>query len=331
MGEAAAIVLAAGKGTRMKSDKPKVLFEICGRPMVSYVCEAAWRANARRIVVVVGHGENLVRGALADSRGVEFVRQDPQLGTGHAAAAARKALKSFRGAALVLNGDAPLITPASLRKLLSKHRREKNDCTLLTSTVDTQGGKGRIVRNSRRAIVRIVEELDATPEERKIAETNVGFYCFQAPGLFNALKRIRPNNRKGEYYITDVVEVMLSGGKRVSSVRTNDPVETVAPNSQAQLATASQAMRMRILDRLMSAGVTIVDPESTFVESGAKIGGGTTLYPFSYISAGAGIGRGCRIGPFAHVPAGMRIADGGSVGGLPAPEDSDELNFSARR
>jgi len=315
MGEAAAIVLAAGKGTRMKSDKPKVLFEICGRPMVSYVCEAAWRAGAKRIVVVVGYGERLVREALAGSPGVEFARQRRQLGTGHAAAAARKALASFRGAVLVLNGDAPLVTAATLRRLLSEHRRGKNDCTLLTSTMGAQRGKGRIVRDAQGRVVKIVEEADATPAEKKITETNMGLYCFQSPGLFEALKRIKPDNRKGEYYITDVVEVMLRGKGRVSSVQTDDPAETIAPNSPAQLAAASRAMRMRILDGLMARGVVVVDPETTFVEFGAKVGRGTTIHPFSYISSGARVGRGCKIGPFACIPSGARIPDGGEAGG----------------
>jgi len=292
----------------MKSDRPKVLFEICGKPMVSYVCGAARRAGAARIVVVVGYGEEQVREALADE-GVEFARQDEQLGTGHAAAAARSCLRDFGGTVLVLNGDAPFITPRTLKRLVRQHRRTNAACTLLTCSTDEQGGKGRIIRNERGEIVRIVEEADASADERGIRETNSGCYCFEAPVLFKALKEIKPDNRKGEYYITDTVHVIHERGGKISSVMVNDATETLAPNSQAQLTEANRVMRTMILERLMRRGVCVVDADTTFIEADVQVGRNTVIYPFTYLRRGAKVGRNCRIGPFAFVDEGEKVPD----------------------
>jgi bifunctional UDP-N-acetylglucosamine pyrophosphorylase/glucosamine-1-phosphate N-acetyltransferase len=296
-----AIILAAGKGVRMRSELPKVLHEIWGRPLLSWVMGAAERAGARRFVIVVGHRADLVRKAYADDPRITWALQRRRLGTGHAAMAARKALKGYQGDVLVLYGDTPLLDPATLRRLVGVQKKTGARGTILTSVLEDQAGKGRVIRNAAGEILEVVEEVDCTPEQRAVRETNSGLYCFHAPSLFAALERIRPANKQGEYYLTDVVAALRQMGKKVAHVAAVSTDETLSVNSRAQLAQVAGVMMRRHLDVLMAKGVTILDPGSTVVEPGARIGRDAVIYPFTYIGRHAVVRKGSRVGPFAHV------------------------------
>jgi bifunctional UDP-N-acetylglucosamine pyrophosphorylase/glucosamine-1-phosphate N-acetyltransferase len=303
-----AIILAAGKGVRMKSDLPKVLHEIWGRPLLAWILRAAEKAGAGRFVVVVGHRADSVKKAFAGDHRITWALQRRRLGTGHAAGAARRALRRYRGDVLVLYGDTPLLDPLTLRRLVREQKRSGASGTILTSTIEDQAGKGRVIRSRLGEIEEVVEEVDCTPEQRAIKETNSGVYCFHAPSLFSALRRIRPANKQGEYYLTDVVAALRRMGKKVSHVPATSVEETLSVNTRAQLAQVATVMMRRRLDELMAKGVTIVDPATTLIEPGARIGRDSVIYPFTYISCGAVVRKGSRVGPFAFVQ-GVRFAE----------------------
>jgi bifunctional UDP-N-acetylglucosamine pyrophosphorylase/glucosamine-1-phosphate N-acetyltransferase/UDP-N-acetylglucosamine pyrophosphorylase len=243
MNDPVAIVLAAGQGTRMRSPLPKVLVEVCGRPMVDYVLDALRRAGVRRILVVVGYRGDLVRAALADQPGVEFVEQTEQHGTGHAVMVCRRALGTPRGAVLILTGDSPLVQADSLRALLDLHARERPACILGTAYKDDPHGLGRIVRDARDAFVRIVEERDATEDERRIREVNMSTYVFDAPELLHALAQLTRANNQGEYYITDCPGILRREGKDVRAVAVLKPCEALSINTPEELARVAAEMQ----------------------------------------------------------------------------------------
>ena len=296
-----AIILAAGKGVRMRSDLPKVLHQVWGRPLLSWVMRAAEKAGATRFVIVVGHRADLVKKACAGDPRITWALQRQRLGTGHAAMAARKALEGYRGNVLVLYGDTPLLDPVTLRRLVSVQKRTGAHGTILTSVLEDQAGKGRVIRDGAGAIQEVVEEVDCTPEQRAIRETNSGLYCFHAPSLFAALKRIRPANKQGEYYLTDVVAALRQMGRKVSHVAATSVEETLSVNNRAQLAQVAGVMMRRHLNELMAKGVTLLDPATTVVEPGARIGRDCVIYPFTYIFRTAIVRAGRRVGPFAHI------------------------------
>jgi bifunctional UDP-N-acetylglucosamine pyrophosphorylase/glucosamine-1-phosphate N-acetyltransferase len=240
-----AIVLAAGQGKRMNSDLPKVLHEVCGRPIVEYVLDAARAAGATRLVVVVGHRAELVREALVCHRDVEFATQTRQLGTGDAVKAAREAVGPHAGAVLVLAGDTPLLRSASLRRLLDEQRAQSAACVVGTAETEQNQGLGRIVRDSDGAFLRIVEEKDASAQQKAIREVNTGCYAFHAPDLFAALEQVRSQNRQGEYYLTDCADILRCGGKKVSAACCFEIAEALGVNTPEQLVEVERVMRTR--------------------------------------------------------------------------------------
>lgn len=296
-----AIILAAGKGVRMRSDLPKVLHEVWGRPLLTWVMRAAERAGATRFVIVVGHRAGLVQKAFAADERITWALQRQRLGTGHATMAAREALKGYKGKVLVLYGDTPLLDPATLRKLVKTQKKTGAHGVILTSDIEDQAGKGRVIRDRAGEIQEIIEEVDCTPEQRAVKETNSGLYCFHAPSLFEALKRIRPANKQGEYYLTDVVAALRQMGQKVSHVAATSVEETLSVNNRAQLAQVAGVMMRQRLNELMAKGVTILDPATTVVEPGARVGRDCVICPFTYIGRNAVVRAGSRVGPFAHV------------------------------
>ena len=310
MSDPVAILLAAGKSTRMKSDVPKVLHEICGRPMIEYVLDAVRAAGVRRIVAVIGHQADLVRQALAGHRDVEFALQTEQKGTGHAVMMCAEALSRHDGPVLVLAGDTPLLRSESLTGLLDELRRNEAVSVIGTAVTEANQGLGRVVRDERGSFVRIVEQKDATAEEAAIREINTGCYSFGGRELFDALRRVQPNNKQGEYYLTDCPAILLADGRRVIASPQLDIVEAMGVNTRVQLAEVEQVLQSRAMQRLMLEGVTIVSPAQTWIDPRARIGGDTTIYPFTSISGSAVIGSGCRIGPSAVIEGPCEIPDG---------------------
>lgn len=308
------VVLAAGKSTRMKSALPKVLHEVCGRPMIEYVLEAARGAGVERHVVIVGHEAERVKRALAGSAGVEFALQAQQHGTGHAVMMCRENLQSHDGPVLVLTGDAPLMRSESFQSLLEVYDRERAACVIGTAETENNFGLGRIVRDAASEFVKIVEQKDATPAEAAIREINVGCYVFDCRRLFEALDQIKPNNVQKEYYLTDCCAILREAGRRVVASKSLDIVEALGVNTRAQLVEVHRALQQRFFQHLMAEGVTIVEPAQTYIDLRARIGADTIIEPFTSIVGAAKIGGNCRIGPHAVVGAGAVLADGSAVG-----------------
>jgi bifunctional UDP-N-acetylglucosamine pyrophosphorylase/glucosamine-1-phosphate N-acetyltransferase len=302
MDQVTAVILAAGEGKRMRSRQPKVLHPLCGRPLIAYPLRLA-RALADRIVLVVGpNAADVV--ALAGSD-VRPVVQRERLGSGHAVQQARP--ECGEGTILVLPGDMPLLSVETIERLVDHHRKSRAAATVLTAVVGEPQGYGRVLRQGGR-VKRIVEDRDATDAEKKIAEINTSVYCFAAARLWPALGKVRPDNDQGEYYLTDVIGILARAGARVDAVVTPDPGEATGVNDRKQLAAVAAVQRRRILDRLMEAGVTILDPANTYIEDTVTIGPDTTIYPQVVIEGQSDIGSECVIGVGCHVSA-SRIAE----------------------
>ena len=309
-----AIILAAGHGKRMKSDLAKVLHQVCGRPMISYVVDAARGAGAKAIVVVVGYGKEQVQAALVNEPDVVFAEQTQQLGTGDAVKACRPLLEDYSGPVLVLVGDEPLIRPQPLASLLARFEEKNSACLLGTSIVADPTGFGRILRDSAGRFLRIVEQRDCSPEEAAIREVNPSCYVFRLPGLWDALDQLNTGNAQGEYYLTDAPQHLLSMGRRVEALPVLEPDDILGVNSRVQLAQAHAIMQNRIQEHWMTEGVTIVDPRNTYIDGRAVIGRDTIVYPFSVISGHVVIGENCRVGPFAHIRGGSLLSDDAEIG-----------------
>ena len=307
-----AIILAAGRGTRMKSVTPKVLHKICGKPVLEYVLDIIKGMRSLKTYVVVGHGAKSVRDVVGD--GVQFVQQGQLRGTAHAVDCCASYLKNYRGTVLVLCGDTPLLSQNIVAALLKQHDREGASATVLTANIDDPRGYGRIVRLPQGRIKAIREEKEASVAENKIKEINVGTYCFNARDLFGILKKVKLNGGKKEFYLTDAVELLLAQGKRVSTFTTQDGTVAFGINTREDLAQAQAIIRKRIQAKHMSSGVTVVDPLTTFIEAGVTIGRDTVIYPMSVIHTDVRIGKNCSIGPMAHLRPGTRISDGVEIG-----------------
>ncbi|MBO8138099.1 MAG: bifunctional UDP-N-acetylglucosamine diphosphorylase/glucosamine-1-phosphate N-acetyltransferase GlmU [Desulfotomaculum sp.] len=295
----AAVILAAGKGTRMKSKLPKVLHQVGGKPMLGHVLDAVKKAGVEKTVVVAGFGADKVESYVGDS--AEVVYQEQQLGTAHALLQAAGVLQTFPGNVLVLCGDTPLITPETLSQLVKCHQDKNASATVLTAKMQDPTGYGRVIRDDQGRVKRIVEQKDGTPEELAVKEINTGFYCFAVPGLFEALLQISSENAQGEYYLTDIIELYNRQGKITAAAVCDDPVEVMGVNNRRQLAAAEKELRSRVLNRLMDEGVTIIDPATTYVDSSATVEPDTVIYPGSIIEGNAKISSGCCIGPSTRI------------------------------
>jgi bifunctional UDP-N-acetylglucosamine pyrophosphorylase / glucosamine-1-phosphate N-acetyltransferase len=341
------VILAGGKGTRLKSASPKVLHRVGGVPMIDYVVRTARTVGPGSITVVVGHQAEQVKSALGKQSGLTFVVQEPQLGTGHALLTAEPALQRAAGTLLLLSGDVPLLSSQTLQALLDRHSSTGASATVLTARVDEPSGYGRIVRSGER-IARIVEERDATGLEREIREINTGIYAFALGGLFDAVRGIATGNVQGEYYLPDLVGIFHGRGQTVDGVRVGDPDEIRGINSRAELAEVSRIVRQHKNSELMASGVTIEDPATTYVERDVQVGPDTILHPGVSLEGGTRIGAGCEIhsgtriidsrigdrvtilnhcvitrsvvgndcnlGPFAHLRPGAELKDRAQVG-----------------
>jgi bifunctional UDP-N-acetylglucosamine pyrophosphorylase / glucosamine-1-phosphate N-acetyltransferase len=309
-----AIILAAGQGKRMKSEKAKVLHEVCGQPMIRYVVDAARGAGAKTIVVVVGYAADQIREYLRDEPDILFATQTEQLGTGHAVKICRSSLADYQGPALVLVGDEPLLRPQPLADLFERQDHDQAACLLGTAIMDDPMGFGRILRDSAGRFLRIVEERDCTPEERALSEVNPSCYVFELPGLWDALDQIGTSNAQGEYYLTDAPEHLKNMGRKVLALNVLRADDVLGVNTRQHLAQAGAIMQSRIQDHWMTEGVSIVDPRNTYIDGRASIGADTIVYPFTVITGAVKIGSQCRVGPLTHLRDGTVLDDGVEVG-----------------
>jgi bifunctional UDP-N-acetylglucosamine pyrophosphorylase/glucosamine-1-phosphate N-acetyltransferase len=341
------VVLAAGKGTRMKSRLPKVLHQVAGRPMIEYVLDTAAALTPETVTMIVGHEADMIRAALAARPGLRFALQAPQLGTGHALLQAEPLLAGKRGTLLLLSGDVPLLRADTLGRLRDAHESAAAAATVLTARVDRPDGYGRIVRTGGR-IARIVEHRDAGEEERRITEINTGIYAFALEPLFAALHAIGSANAQGEYYLPDLVSIYRSRGLVVETVETGDMRDMQGINTRSDLAEAAAAVRRDRCEALMAGGVTIVDPATTYLGPEVRVGADTTLHPGVHLEGrtivgercdirpgvrivdstigdevtildhclvtASSIGNGARLGPFAHVRPDSEVMAGAHVG-----------------
>jgi bifunctional UDP-N-acetylglucosamine pyrophosphorylase/glucosamine-1-phosphate N-acetyltransferase len=296
------VILAAGEGKRMRSRRPKVLHRLCGRPLIGYVLRIARTLSDRIVLVVPPDADEVIEAA---GPGIRAVVQGERLGTGHAVLQARPEAED--GTILVLPGDMPLLTAETIERLVTHHATTGAAATILTANVDAPQGYGRVLRQRGR-VTRIVEERDATDDQRRVTEINTAVYCFQARRLWPSLDTVRSDNDQGEYYLTDVIGALSRAGARVEAVAVPDPVEAQGVNDRRQLAAVAAVQRRRILDALMEAGVTLLDPASTFIEDTVSIGSDTVVYPNVVIEGATEIGAECVIGAGCQIAA-SRLAD----------------------
>lgn len=295
----ATVVLAAGKGTRMKSALPKVLHQVGGKPMLGHVLDAVDKAGSEKTVVVAGFSAERVEEYL---NGVaEVVYQEQQLGTAHALMQAADTLKTFPGHVLVVCGDTPMITSETLSMLVKHHIDNQATATVLTAMMEDPAGYGRVIRDDQGRVERIVEQKDGSPGELAIKEINTGFYCFAVPGLFETLTQISSENAQGEYYLTDIIKIYNSQSKIVTACVCDNPSEVMGINDRRQLAIAEKVLRSEVLERLMDAGVTIIDPSSTYVDSTVTVEPDTILYPGTILEGTTTIGKGSLVGPNTRI------------------------------
>lgn len=288
------VMLAAGMGTRMKSKMPKVLHKVCGKPLSKWVIDASKAAGADKVCAVVGHKAETVKEVLGDV--CEFALQAEQKGTGHAVMQAIDVIKNSKGEVVILNGDTPLITAETINKAIEYHKNNGNQATVITAILDDATGYGRIVRDNDGSVLKIVEQKDASEEEKKINEVNSGMYVFDAQSLVYALDKITPNNAQGEYYLTDTLEILLSAGKKIGGYAISDNDEIRGINDRVQLNEAEKIMQKRINEYHMRNGVTMRNPESVYIEDGVEIGNDTEICQNVTIKSGTKIGSDCVIG-----------------------------------
>ena len=310
--EIAVIILAAGKSTRMKSAVPKVLHPLCGRPLLGYVLDLVAGLKPKQVVAVLGYKQELVRKIIPS--GVQIAIQKKLKGTADAVKAGLAALKGFKGTVLILYGDMPLLKKETLEKLLKYHFENDVDATLLSADLKKPFGYGRIMRDKCFSICGIVEEKDADEVQKDIKEINTGIMVFKKDKLAENLKYIRAQNQKKEYYLTDIIEILAKKGHLVDGIKAEDAQEALGINTCVELAKANSLMQKRINDKLTQGGVTIVDPQTTFINFGTKIGADTVIFPFTVIERGVKIGKRCSVGPFAHLRENVELKDDVTAG-----------------
>lgn len=294
-----AVILAAGKGVRMGSDLPKVVHKVSGKPIILHVINAVKQAGIQDIIVVVGHGREKVMEVL-ENHAVKFVVQEEQLGTGHALLQARGQISTDKDL-LVLAGDIPLLQADTIRSLINFHQQKQAQATILSTAINPPQGYGRIVRSADNNFAKIVEEKDATQEEKLITEINSGIYCFQAGHAWAALDKINTGNAQGEYYLTDVLEILQQENKKVEVLLTVSSDDIHGINDRIQLSAAQKIMYQRKNNELMRSGVTIIDPSSTFIDNEVTIDKDTIILPLTIIQGSTTIGCQCEIGPSSYI------------------------------
>jgi len=307
-GPLAAVILAAGEGRRMQSERPKPLHRLCGRPMLMYVLDSLRDTDATRAVIVVGHkGDRVAKALLEHTHAleIEFVEQRVQRGTGDATLVGLVGLPDDEdeGDVLVMPGDAPLLRPETVAALVRHHRRTGAAATLLTSVVEDATGYGRVIRAANGTVERVVEQVDASSDELEIREMNTSIYCFRRSLLAPALRRVQPDNAQGEYYLTDVVAVLSGTGHRVEALVSSEEAETQGVNDRVQLAVAESELRRRTNEELLRSGVTMLDPSSVFVDTTVRVGRDVTLFPGVILQGRTVVGDHTEIGP------GTRLVD----------------------
>lgn len=307
------VILAAGSGKRMKSALPKVLHEVCGRPMLSRVIDAArGMKGAKKIIAVVGCHKAVIRAAI--DKDIALVEQHQPLGTADAVKAARQAIPADVQDVIVLYGDTPLITTDTIRALYACHVREGAVCTVLTTFLGNPAGYGRIIRGQSGDFTGIVEDKDADFSQKNIKEINTGMYCFKRQNLLDGLKRIKPSNKGGEFYLTDVFRDFFGEGKKIVAFNVEESTEVLGVNSKIELLEAQRLFRRRILRSHLDKEVDIMDLDTIFIDETARIGPGTKIYPFTYIEKNVDIGRDCSIGPYCHLRENAVLKNKVSVG-----------------
>ena len=307
-----AVVLAAGKGTRMKSNKSKLVHKIYGKELVKRVVETATKADIKEIITVVGYKKEQVQLVLGDS--VEYAYQEEMLGTGHAVLQAEKYLKDKHGKVVVLNGDVPIIRPETIKRLINKSIKNREYATLLTAIYNNPTGYGRIIRDDGGNIEEIIEEKDLNEEQKQIKEINAGIYCFDIQELLKALKELKPNNSQNELYLTDVVRIMNDKGLKTGAVIIEDNTEILGVNDRMQLELLTKVLRMRINQYHMQNGVTIEDMDNTYIYDDVEIGMDTVIHPNTTIKNDVVIGENCEIGPNAYIREGCRLDKNVKIG-----------------
>lgn len=310
--EVIALVLAAGKGTRMKSDKSKLVHKIYGKELVKRVVETAKKSGVNDVIAVVGYKKEQVQQVLGDS--VKYAYQDEMLGTGHAVLQAEEYLKDKHGKVVVLNGDVPILRPETVKKFIEKSIKNKEYATILTAIYNNPTGYGRVVRDIGGNVKAIVEEKDATEDERNIQEINAGIYCFDIQELLKALKELKPNNVQNEYYITDIIKIMNDKGLKTGAVIVEDNTEILGVNDKIQLELLTKVLKLRINQYHMKNGVTIEDIDNTYIYDDVEIGTDTVIHPNTTIKNDVIIGKDCEIGPNSYIREGCRLDDKVKIG-----------------
>ncbi|MCS1352376.1 bifunctional UDP-N-acetylglucosamine diphosphorylase/glucosamine-1-phosphate N-acetyltransferase GlmU [Mechercharimyces sp. CAU 1602] len=310
MDQLQAVVLAAGQGTRMKSNKHKVLHKVCGKPMIDYIVDSLQELGIKQPIIVTGYQSEALEEHLGER--ALFVRQEEQLGTAHAVMQAKELLAEKQGTTLVMHGDHPLFTTETLERLIHHHREQEAAATILTATLPDPTGYGRVIRGEDQLVDGVVEQKDASEEERAICEVNTGTYCFDNEKLLTSLSQVSNDNAQGEYYLPDVITILRSGEERVEATLMDDVNEAHGVNHRVQLAEAEKIMRRRILHQHMVNGVTIIDPDNTYVEAGVTIGSDTVIHPGTHLRGATKIGSDCTIGPQADL-TNVVIADSVTV------------------
>lgn len=311
MKDVIAIVLAAGKGERMKSELPKVLHLVCGKPIISHVLDALREAGVKKIFAVAGYKKDLILSYLGKA---EAVVQKRLLGTADALLAARPKLKNFAGTLLVIAGDVPLITGETLKRLVRFHKHSDSLATLLVARAKDPKGYGRILRSRNNRVIKICEETELDETAQDIKEINSGIYCFEAGSLFKYLNRVELNPRKREYYLTDIIGIMVEAGEKISTFLSEDHSEVLGINTRQDLSVATSILKERLIRKMLDSGVTVVDPATTYIEMSVKIGEDTVIFPFTVIEKNVIIGKNCHIGPFCHLREGTVVEDNVELG-----------------
>lgn len=308
------VILAAGKGTRMKSQTPKVLHEIMGKTLLGYVLDNVKSITDENFVIVGHHAEEVEKFVTENYKNAKTVLQTPQLGTGHAVSMVFPLLNDYRGLVLILCGDTPLITEETLKEFVDYHQNNKSDLTVMSAIFDNPTNYGRIIREADNTLKCIVEEKDATAEQKAVKEVNAGIYCLDWNKVKDAFSQLTSNNAQGEYYLTDIIQWGKANGLSVNAYTMENNEEIFGINSRVNLAEAAKLMQHRINEKHMINGVTIVDPATTYISADTEIGQDTTIFPCTYIEGKNKIGSNCKIGPMAHLRGGVEISDNVKIG-----------------